>query len=526
MRAFFTMQLAVVCLLLLGAFGSAAPALADPVERPPLGGQFARPARQDPTATPSPSPTTKSPLVSDDPAEIQTLILKALAKNAALKSYQARIGFEIGSAWVQDSRGEYYGTDVHFTNDSDWYSEYSENILKDGVVYTRKAGDQSAPWSKSAKGAQSVAYATDPLALMQALVTAPSAFRFVEMRQVGSEECAIYTHQEVSELETVLGKVSERLRFPLTKENSGGLKAAASGVALCPSGYLAGVFVTTEFNQSLAPMVLLLTFSDMDAGAPIAAPPGFAAKTIATPTRALTPTLVLSPTVALSPTLVLSPTVVLSPTAALSPTRTATRTATATATRTATVTPTKTAAASATAPKPTTAPPTARPAPTKAPQAAAPFNVSWNKGFEYLARDGNSFWCQMHNQVQNLTDQEMPFQSPDVKIVDLLTLNPVGPLGGFQPIVGIANGDGTIAKWQLAGWYAKAFGWRNGIEEFPPHGIAAKGDSGDWTWYGVNQAGQYCKYVYVKWNGHTVAAEFSPQGELVNPNAALPAGAP
>jgi hypothetical protein len=177
-------------------------------------------------------------------------------------------------------------------------------------------------------------------------------------------------------------------------------------------------------------------------------------------------------------------------------------------------------------PKPTVA---ATRKPTAKPAAAKSFAVTWNSNVEYNGRTADSFWCQFHNQYQNLTAQEMPFQTfTDDKLgnVILLTFDANKAKGGYQPVIGIANADGTINRWRLGGWYAKAFGWRNGIEQFPPGPLAANAPSDDWTWYSVSQAGEYCKYVYVKWNGQTSAAEFAPDGKLVNPNATLPAGAP
>ncbi len=128
-----------------------------------------------------------------------------------------------------------------------------------------------------------------------------------------------------------------------------------------------------------------------------------------------------------------------------------------------------------------------------------------------------------------MTDTEMPFQTygdEEKKLIKLLSLDPEGTTGGYQPIIGIANGDGTINHWRSAGWYAKAFGWRNGIEKMPPDALAANAPSGDWTWYSVTDQGQFCRYVYMKWNGQTLAAEYAPDGELVNGNAILPDGAP
>lgn len=198
-----------------------------------------------------------------------------------------------------------------------------------------------------------------------------------------------------------------------------------------------------------------------------------------------------------------------------------------------TIPPTATATATSRPPTATKVPATAtrKPTlqPTAKPVAAGAFTVTWKTGIEYLSRDATSFWCQTHNQFQNQTDAAMPFQDfkdESKKLIHLLTLNPTDSLGGYQPVVGIYNGDGTLNHWQSAGWYAKAFGWRNGIEQFPPDPLAARADSGDWTWYGVPEQGQYCRYVYMRWKGQVSAAEYSPDGKLINTNATLPAGAP
>lgn len=147
----------------------------------------------------------------------------------------------------------------------------------------------------------------------------------------------------------------------------------------------------------------------------------------------------------------------------------------------------------------------------------------------YEGRDATSRWCQIHNETQNLTAEGLPFQQfadEGKKIVSLFTYDPKYAQGGFQPIFGVANADGSINRWTLAGWYAKAFGWPNGIEEFPPSGVAGNATTGDWTWYSIAREGQFCKYVYVKWKGQTSVAEYSPDGKLINANATLPPGAP
>lgn len=103
----------------------------------------------------------------------------------------------------------------------------------------------------------------------------------------------------------------------------------------------------------------------------------------------------------------------------------------------------------------------------------------------------------------------------------------MGTVDGYDPVFGVANADGSINRWGLGGWYAKALGWSNGIEKFPPDPIQAGTTSDDWTWYSIaGLNGEYCRYVYVKWNGTINAAEYSPKGELVNAHATLPPGAP
>jgi hypothetical protein len=120
----------------------------------------------------------------------------------------------------------------------------------------------------------------------------------------------------------------------------------------------------------------------------------------------------------------------------------------------------------------------------------------------------------------------MPFQNATT-----FTKYPIGPIAsgtidGYQPVIGIANPDGSINHWAMAGWYSSYFGWPNGITDWPPKPIPANADSGDWTWYSNSDQGQYCRYAYVKWKGHVSAAEFSGKGDLVNANATLPPGAP
>ncbi len=211
------------------------------------------------------------------------------------------------------------------------------------------------------------------------------------------------------------------------------------------------------------------------------------------------------------------------------PTNTAMPTATHTATATATPIPTDTP----TLPPTATAKPTQKPAtkaPTKPPAPAKAFSVTWNTNVGYEGRNATSFWCKFHNQYQNLSAQEFPFQGFGADAQDtrvrLLTFDPKLAQGGYQPVIGIANPDGTINRWRLAGWYAKALGWPNGIEPFPPNPLAANAPSDDWTWYSVSNQGEYCKYAYVKWQGQTSAVEFAPDGTIVNTNATLPPDAP
>lgn len=145
----------------------------------------------------------------------------------------------------------------------------------------------------------------------------------------------------------------------------------------------------------------------------------------------------------------------------------------------------------------------------------------------YEGRDAETRWCQMHNETLNLTGEEMSFQNPET-----LLKKPMGVLidlktDGFQPVFAIANADGTINRWSAAGWYAKMFGWPNGIEDFPPKPVVGGASSGDWTWYSVVQNnGEFCRFVYVRWKGQALAAEYAPDGKLINVNATLPPGAP
>ncbi len=103
---------------------------------------------------------------------------------------------------------------------------------------------------------------------------------------------------------------------------------------------------------------------------------------------------------------------------------------------------------------------------------------------------------------------------------------PTNTYSGYGPIFGVANPDGTIKQWRVAGWYSKLFGWPNGIPGWP-YDLKANTLSDDWTWYSIaNRNGEYCRYVYVKYQGQVSAAEYAPKGELVNTNAKLPPGAP
>lgn len=187
--------------------------------------------------------------------------------------------------------------------------------------------------------------------------------------------------------------------------------------------------------------------------------------------------------------------------------------------------PTATAVPPAATTAPTAIPPTR--APTKPPVPANVFSVAWKTDMGYEGRDAETRWCQMHNETLNLTGEEMSFQNPET-----LLKKPMGVLidlktDGFQPVFAIANADGTINRWSAAGWYAKMFGWPNGIEDFPPKPVVGGASSGDWTWYSVVQNnGEFCRFVYVRWKGQALAAEYAPDGKLINVNATLPPGAP
>ncbi len=178
---------------------------------------------------------------------------------------------------------------------------------------------------------------------------------------------------------------------------------------------------------------------------------------------------------------------------------------------------------------PTPIPPTAKPKPALAPTAVAKlFSVDWKTGMEYIPQSATRNACQMHNQYRNNSQEEMPFQNKDTLLKFFFTTGELGPVEGYEPIFGLANPDGSMSQWKLAGWYARAFGWSNGIAEFPPQALNAGAASDDWTWYSIHnkEAGQWCRYVYVKWKGQISAAEYSAKGDLINTNAKLPPGAP
>ncbi|MGE5138175.1 MAG: hypothetical protein ACM3JD_01825 [Rudaea sp.] len=198
------------------------------------------------------------------------------------------------------------------------------------------------------------------------------------------------------------------------------------------------------------------------------------------------------------------------------PTLTSTPSLTPTTTATATLTPTATRV-----PATATRKPTAKP--TVAPRA---FSVTWKTGIEYNNRTADSFWCQLHNEYQNNSTEDMPFQNKTTLTSFFFLGKPIATVDGYEPIFGIANPDGSINRWALGGWYAKLLGWRNGYDEFPPLPIKAGSASGDWTFYSNVSGGEYCRYVYVKWKGQVSAAEFAGKGELINTNAKLPVGAP
>lgn len=216
------------------------------------------------------------------------------------------------------------------------------------------------------------------------------------------------------------------------------------------------------------------------------------------------------------------PTETTSSTETLAPTATLTRTAEPTSA------PTDTPAL----PTATPVPPTATrvpPAATRKPTATAVpkfYTVAWKTGIQYDARNPTSFWCKLHNEYQNGASEDMPFQNKDTLTKFFFTGSKIGAVDGFEPVFGIANPDGSINRWALGGWYAKAFGWPNGIEKFPPDPIKAGTASGDWTFYSNTGAREYCRFAYVKWKGQISAAEFAGKGDLVNANATLPAGAP
>jgi hypothetical protein len=193
------------------------------------------------------------------------------------------------------------------------------------------------------------------------------------------------------------------------------------------------------------------------------------------------------------------------------PTETATVAPTETSipTETPTMAPTDTPLSPTTTPVPPTAtrvPPTATRKPTAVARTATPvvsITVDWLSGMGYEGRDANSRWCQMQMVYHNNDTQDLKW--PD-----------------YRPVFGVAAADTSIAHWWNAGFYSKIYGWPNGIEGLPPT-IPAGQSSYTWTWYSVAQNnGEYCRYVYVQLRGKTFAAEYSPQGDLVNKNATLP----
>jgi hypothetical protein len=202
------------------------------------------------------------------------------------------------------------------------------------------------------------------------------------------------------------------------------------------------------------------------------------------------------------------------------PTETPTMTPTQTATELPTETPT-----SVRSPTATPVPPTATRKPTAAPTAVPQLvTVDWKTGMEYNNRDGSSFWCQMHNQYHNNSPEDLKFQEGKTMVYPGAT--PPNTYSGYGPIFGVANPDGSIKQWRVAGWYSKMLGWPNGIPGWP-YDIKAGTVSDDWTWYSDAQRnGEYCRYVYVKWRGQVSAAEYSPKGDIVSTNSALPPGAP
>ncbi len=247
----------------------------------------------------------------------------------------------------------------------------------------------------------------------------------------------------------------------------------------------------------------------------------------------VTPTSVPPTAVALAPTATSIP--------AIEPPATATNTVLPTDTATATLAPTDTAT-SASAPTdtatatntlvppsatrvplvPTRVPVTLAPRPTLAPTLPPITNnlqVDWRSGIEYLARDGSSRWCQMHNAVQNNTSAEVVFQQGNFTPPGV---PPPATYSGYDPVFGIANPDGSLKQWRVGGWYSKLFGWPNGIPGYPAP-VPAGQNSGDWTWYSVAQNnGEYCRYVYVQSQGKKYGAEYNAQGQLINRNVTIP----
>jgi hypothetical protein len=213
------------------------------------------------------------------------------------------------------------------------------------------------------------------------------------------------------------------------------------------------------------------------------------------------------------------------PSSTPSPTDTAAPTSTSTATAippTNTPTPV-TPTATSVPPTPTRVPATAKPKPTAVPNIYA---VTWKTGIQYDARTGSSFWCKLHDEYQNNSSEDMPFQNKESITNYFFLGRKVIVVDGYEPVFGIAGPDGSIIRWGLGGWYAKRLGWPNGYEEFPPGPIKAGAPSGDWTFYSDVTTGEYCRYAYVKWKGQISAAEFSGKGDLVSTKATLPPGAP
>ncbi len=196
---------------------------------------------------------------------------------------------------------------------------------------------------------------------------------------------------------------------------------------------------------------------------------------------------------------------------------TVTPTSTPTDTPTATYTPTETPTNT-----PTRIPPTPTRKPTLIPTVPpAVLVVDWKTKMEYNARDGSTFWCQTHNQYHNNSTSNIPFQS----VLLWPGETPPSDYSGYGPVFGVANPDGSIKYWWMAGWYSKQFGWRNGIDGWPYD--LKPGLSDDWTWYSVAQRDvEYCRFVYVKYQGQYSVAEYAPNGDLINTHATLPPGAP